>query len=264
MNKSFPGVKALDSIDLDIYKDEVHALVGENGAGKSTLIKLLVGAYKRDSGEIYFNNQKVEFYSPAQAFQNGISVIYQENSLIPQLTVIQNIFLGMEHFTPLGLIDETKIYQEYLDISKKLGFKLPPHEEARNLGVAEQKLVEILKALIHKANFIIMDEPTASLSKNEIEHLFQIISELKSNHISVLYITHILGEVFRIADRITVLRDGKKIKTVFTKDVNRDEVITMMSKRYLHLPTHWNKKESAASFKSGKFAKETKSKWCII
>jgi ribose transport system ATP-binding protein len=228
LNKSFPGVKALDSIDLDIYKDEVHALVGENGAGKSTLIKLLVGAYKKDSGEIYFNNQKAEFNSPAQAFQSGISVIYQENSLIPQLTVIQNIFLGTESFTPLGLIDENKIYQEYLYISKKLGFELPPHEEVRNLGVAEQKLVEILKALIHKAKFIIMDEPTASLSENEIEHLFRIISELKSNHISVLYISHILGEVFRIADRITVLRDGKKIKTVFTEDVNRDEVITMM------------------------------------
>lgn len=228
LNKSFPGVKALDNIDLEIYRDEVHALVGENGAGKSTLIKLLVGAYKKDSGEIFFDNQKVEFNSPTQAFQSGISVIYQENSLIPQLTVIQNIFLGMERVTPLGLIDETKIYQEYLDISKKLGFKLPPHEEARNLGVAEQKLVEILKALIHKANFIIMDEPTASLSKNEIEHLFRIISELKLNHISVLYITHILGEVFKIADRITVLRDGKKIKTVFTKDVNRDEVINMM------------------------------------
>jgi len=228
LNKSFPGVKALDNIDLDIYKDEVHALVGENGAGKSTLIKLLVGAYKKDTGEIYFNNQKVEFDSPAQAFQSGISVIYQENSLIPQLTVIQNIFLGTESFTPLGVIDENKIYQEYLYISKKLGFELPPHEEVRNLGVAEQKLVEILKALIHEAKFIIMDEPTASLSKNEIEHLFRIISELKSNHISILYITHILGEVFRIADRITVLRDGKKIKTVFTKDVNRDEVITMM------------------------------------
>jgi len=202
--------------------------VGENGAGKSTLIKLLVGAYQRDSGEIYFSNQKVEFDSPAQAFQSGISVIYQENSLIPQLTVIQNIFLGMESFTPLGLINEGKIYREYLDISKKLDFKLPPYEEVRNLGVAEQKLVEILKALIHKAKFIIMDEPTASLSENEIEHLFRIISELKSNHVSVLYITHILGEVFRIADRITVLRDGKKIKTVFTKDVNRDEVIAMM------------------------------------
>ena len=228
LNKSFPGVKALDNIDFEIYRDEIHALVGENGAGKSTLIKLLVGVYKKDSGEIYFNNHKAEFDSPAQAFQKGISVIYQENSLIPQLTVIQNVFLGMERFTPLGLIDEAKIYQEYLDISKKLGFKLPPHEIAKNLGIAEQKLVEILKALIHKASFIIMDEPTASLSKYEIEHLFRIIFELKSNHVSVLYITHILEEVFRIADRITVLRDGKKIKTVFTKEVNRDEVITMM------------------------------------
>jgi ribose transport system ATP-binding protein len=203
-------------------------LVGENGAGKSTLIKLLVGVYQKDSGTIYFNNQKADFDSPVQAFQKGISVIYQENSLIPQLTVIQNVFLGTEYFTPLGLIDEKKIYQEYLNISNKLGFELPPHKEVRNLGVAEQKLVEILKALIHKAKFIIMDEPTASLSENEIEHLFQIISELKSNHVSVLYITHILEEVFRIADRITVLRDGKKINTVFTKEVNRNEVITMM------------------------------------
>lgn len=213
---------------MEIYPDEVHALVGENGAGKSTLIKLLVGVYQKDSGTIYFNNQKADFDSPAQAFQKGISVIYQENSLIPQLTVIQNVFLGTEYFTPFGLIDEKKIYQEYLNISKKLGFELPPHEEVRNLGVAEQKLVEILKALIHKAKFIIMDEPTASLSESEIEHLFRIISELKSNHVSVLYITHILEEVFRIADRITVLRDGKKIKTVFTKEVNRNEVITMM------------------------------------
>jgi ribose transport system ATP-binding protein len=228
LNKSFPGVKALDNIDLEIYPDEVHALVGENGAGKSTLIKLLVGVYQKDSGTIYFNNQKADFDSPAQAFQKGISVIYQENSLISQLTVIQNVFLGTEYFTPFGLIDEKKIYQEYLNISKKLGFELPPHKEVRNLGVAEQKLVEILKALIHKAKFIIMDEPTASLSENEIEHLFRIISELKSNHVSVLYITHILEEVFRIAERITVLRDGKKINTVFTKEVNRNEVITMM------------------------------------
>jgi len=248
LSKTFPGVKALDNIDFDIYRDEVHALLGENGAGKSTLIKLLVGAYKKDEGEIYLNGRKADFHSPAQAFKNGVSVIYQENSLIPQLTVIQNIFLGMESFTRLALIDEAKIFQEYNEISKKLGFKLPPHEEARNLGVAEQKLVEILKALIHKANFIIMDEPTASLSKNEIEHLFRIISELKSNHVSILYITHILGEVFKIADRITVLRDGKKIKTIPTKKVDRKEVINMMvgedlKSSYLAKITKINKKK---------------------
>jgi len=188
----------------------------------------VVGAYKKDSGEIYFDNQKVEFSSPAQAFQSGLSVVYQENSLIPQLTVIQNIFLGVEYFTSLGLIDENKIYQQYLNITQQLGFELPPHEKVRNLGVAEQKLVEILKALIHKAKLIIMDEPTASLSEDEVEHLFRIITELKSNHISVLYITHILGEVFKIADRITVLRDGKKIGTVCTKEVDQEKVITMM------------------------------------
>lgn len=228
LKKAFPGVIALNEIDLEINKGEVHALVGENGAGKSTLIKLVVGAYKKDSGDIYFDNQKVEFTSPAQAFQSGLSVIYQENSLIPQLTVIQNIFLGVEHFTSLGILDEKKIYEQYLSITKQLGFELPPFEKVRNLGVAEQKLVEILKALIHKVKFIIMDEPTASLSENEVEHLFRIISELKSNKISVLYITHLLGEVFKIADRITVLRDGKKINTVPIKDVNREKVVTMM------------------------------------
>jgi ribose transport system ATP-binding protein len=228
LKKAFPGVIALNEIDLEINKGEVHALVGENGAGKSTLIKLVVGAYKKDLGEIYFDNQKVEFTSPAQAFQSGLSVIYQENSLIPQLTVIQNIFLGVEHFTSLGILDEKKIYEQYLSITKQLGFELPPFEKVRNLGVAEQKLVEILKALIHKVKFIIMDEPTASLSENEVEHLFRIISELKSNKISVLYITHLLGEVFKIADRITVLRDGKKINTVPIKDVNREKVVTMM------------------------------------
>lgn len=188
----------------------------------------MVGAYQKDSGEIIFDHQKVEFNSPAQAFQSGLSVIYQENSLIPQLTVLQNIFLGAEFFTSFGIIDEKQIYQQYLMVTRQLGFELPPHEKVKNLGVAEQKLVEILKALIHKAKFIIMDEPTASLSENEIEHLFRIITELKSNHISVLYITHILAEVFRIADRITVLRDGKKINTVFTKEVDREKVITMM------------------------------------
>jgi ribose transport system ATP-binding protein len=228
LKKAFPGVIALNEIDLEINKGEVHALVGENGAGKSTLIKLVVGAYKKDSGEIYFDNQKVEFTSPAQAFQSGLSVIYQENSLIPQLTVIQNIFLGVEYFTSLGILDEKKIYEQYLSITKQLGFELPPFEKVRNLGVAEQKLVEILKALIHKVKFIIMDEPTASLSENEVEHLFKIISELKSNKISVLYITHLLGEVFKITDRITVLRDGKKINTVPIKDVNREKVVTMM------------------------------------
>ena len=228
LKKAFPGVIALNEIDLEINKGEVHALVGENGAGKSTLIKLVVGAYKRDSGDIYFDNQKVEFTSPAQAFQSGLSVIYQENSLIPQLTVIQNIFLGVEHFTSLGILDEKKIYEQYLSITKQLGFELPPFEKVRNLGVAEQKLVEILKALIHKVKFIIMDEPTASLSENEVEHLFRIISELRSNQISVLYITHLLGEVFKIADRITVLRDGKKINTVPIKDVNREKIVTMM------------------------------------
>jgi len=228
LSKSFPGVRALNNVDLKIKRGEIHALVGENGAGKSTLIKLIVGAYKKDSGEIYLDGQKREFHSPTEAYHNGISVIYQETSLVPQLTIIQNVFLGMEYTTSLGVIDEKKIQQEYANICQKMGFHLNPHVQVRNLGVAEQKLVEIVKALVHDANFIIMDEPTDSLAINEIEHLFKIILELKAHRVTVLYITHSLEEVFRITDQITVLRDGERITTVPTKAVNKNEVVEAM------------------------------------
>lgn len=229
LTKYFPGVKALDNIDLNIEKGEVHALLGENGAGKSTLVKIVSGAISRDSGEIYFDGIKKEFASPREAHKVGISVIYQETSLIPQLTVIQNIFLGIEYFkTFLNIIDNKKIVKEYNNVCNDIGFSFPKNEPVKNLGVAEQKMVEILKALVHKAQFVIMDEPTDSLSESEKNHLFRIILELKKKNITVLYITHLLEEVFKITDRITILRDGRKVDTVLTESVNKGDIIKMM------------------------------------
>jgi ribose transport system ATP-binding protein len=229
VSKSFPGVQALDRINLRIGKGEVHALLGENGAGKSTLVKILVGAYKKDAGSIMFDGRKREFTSPAEAYKSGISVIYQETSLIPQLTVLQNIFLGMEYVrTFLGILDQQRLLRAYDDVCEKLGFRFQPNELVRNLSVAEQKMVEILKAMAHQASFIIMDEPTDSLSDNEIQHLFTIIRDLKNHQITVLYITHYLEEVFQITDRITVLRDGKKVDTVETQAVNTQDIVRMM------------------------------------
>lgn len=229
LNKSFPGVRALDNINLDVKKGEVHALLGENGAGKSTLVKIISGAYRKDSGEIYFNGIKRDFASTSEAYQNGISIIYQETSLVPTLNVLQNVFLGMEHSrTFLNVIDNKKIIKEYYDVCDSVGFGFPINKQIKDLGVAEQKMVEILKAMVRKAMFIIMDEPTDSLSESEINHLFRIISELKKNDITVLYITHILEEVFRITDRITVLRDGRKIDTVLTENVSERDIISMM------------------------------------
>ena len=229
VNKSFPGVQALDRINLDIKRGEVHALLGENGAGKSTLVKIIVGAYTKDSGTILLNGVAHEFVSPAHAHRSGISIIYQETSLIPQLTVLQNIFLGQEHArTFLSIIDEKRLIREYEELCEKIGFRFDRNEQVRKLSVAEQKMVEILKAMAHRASFIIMDEPTDSLAEAEIHRLFEIIRDLKNHQMTVLYITHYLDEVFQITDRLTVLRDGKNVGTVNTHDVTVQDVVKMM------------------------------------
>ncbi len=228
IGKSFPGVQALDGIDLELVRGEVHALLGENGAGKSTLVKIIAGVYSRDRGSVFFDGQEREFSSPASALKAGIAVIHQETSLIPTLTVVQNIFLGIEHTRAGRIIDERRIRQDYLRICEELGFRLPLATKARHLSIAEQKMTEILKAMVRKASFVIMDEPTDALSGTEISHLFRIIGGLKQNGVTVLYITHYLDEVFQITDRLTVLRDGRKVATVQTSSVGRNEVVRMM------------------------------------
>ncbi len=229
VSKSFPGVKALDKINLELKRGEAHALLGENGAGKSTLVKIISGVYKRDEGDIGINGKACHFNSPKDAFNHGISIIHQETSLIPPLTVIQNVFLGIEYSKSIfNILDDKKILEKFNEICSKLNFDLPPNLKARYLNVAEQKMVEILKAMVHNALFIIMDEPTDSLAENEIERLFSIIKDLKKNNITILYITHYLDEVFKICDNLTVLRDGKKIDSVSTADVNQNDIIKMM------------------------------------
>ena len=227
VSKEFPGVRALDGIDMSVERGEVHGLLGENGAGKSTLVKVIAGVYRRDGGRLLFEGRERSFGSPAEASAAGITVIHQETSLIPTLSVIQNIFLGIEPVRH-GVIDERRMRSQFDGVCGKLGFSLPPHRLARELSVAEQKMTEIMKAMVRKASFIIMDEPTDALSDAEIAHLFSIIADLRRDMITVLYITHYLEEVFRITDRITVLRDGRKVDTRATAEIDRDDIVRMM------------------------------------
>jgi ribose transport system ATP-binding protein len=229
LSKAFPGVQALSNIDLEIYRGEIHALVGENGAGKSTLVKIIAGVYPKDSGNLVFDELRIDFNSPADAFKAGISIIHQETSLIPQLTVAENVFLGLEPSRAFpGIIDGKRLLREFGKVSDKLGFHLPPNKQVRELSVAERKMTEILKAMVHDASFIIMDEPTDSLSEAEIRHLFKIIKDLKHQGLTVLYITHYLDEVFEIGDRGTVLRDGQKVGTVNIEEVEIEDIVHMM------------------------------------
>ena len=221
-------MQALAGVDLELARGEVHALLGENGAGKSTLVKIIAGVYPCDQGELYFEGRRRSFGSPGGALKAGIAVIHQETSLVAPLTVMQNIFLGIERRGHCGIIDERGIRREYEQGCARFGFRLPADRQVRDLAIAEQKMTEILKAMMRKANFLIMDEPTDALSGAEIEHLFRIIRELKAGGVTVLYITHYLDEVFQITDRLTVLRDGRRVATVPTASVSREEVVRMM------------------------------------
>jgi ABC-type sugar transport system ATPase subunit len=226
-SKSFPGVKALDKVSIEVREGEIHALLGENGSGKSTLTKCIVGAYKKDQGLLYFKGMERDFKSPIESFAEGLSVVYQERSLIPQLTILQNIMLGNEFSNKMGILNEKKARDLFREVSEQYQFNINPDLLVKNLGVAEQKLVEIIKALVRQSKLIIMDEPTASLSEDEIEHLFLIIAKLKEKGISVIYITHLLDEVFKITDRITILRDGKKVTTKKTNEMTKEEIIIL-------------------------------------
>jgi ribose transport system ATP-binding protein len=228
ISKEFPGVKALQNVSFDLRKGEVHVLIGENGAGKSTLMKVLTGVYHPDEGEIFFKGEKVEFHNTKQAQDKGIAIIFQEFNLIPNLNVWQNIFLGREPLTKTGLIDQKTQIKESKRILDFLGVEIDIFAKVRNLGVAQQQLVEVAKALSVDAEIIIMDEPTATLSEREIETLFKTIKNLQCNGVSIIYISHRLQELRVIGDRITVLRDGKTIGTCEACNFDMDELIKMM------------------------------------
>lgn len=233
ISKSFPGVKALSKVNLEVKKGEIHALLGENGAGKSTLLKILAGAYTKDEGEIYIGGKKVESMSPKLAEQLGISIIYQEFSSLPHLSVAENIFLGRQPRKRNGMIDWKKCYEDSSALLKRVGLEIDPRIPVSRLKVAQQQMVEIAKALSKEAQIIVMDEPTAPLTKKEIDNLFAVIRELKRQQVSVIYVSHRLAEIREICDCITVLRDGCHVGNAVVKDVEIKDMIRMMVGREL-------------------------------
>ncbi|MES2943485.1 MAG: sugar ABC transporter ATP-binding protein [Pseudomonadota bacterium] len=232
--KSFPGVRALHDAQLEIAAGEVHALMGENGAGKSTLMKILAGVYQKDSGEISIDGQAVEISSPHAAQALGIGIIHQELNLMSHLSVAQNIFIGREPKGRLGLfIDTQKMARDTQAILDRLHMDLNPDTLVCDLTVARQQMVEIAKALSFDSRVLIMDEPTAALNNAEIEDLFRIIGQLKSQGVGMVYISHKMDELKRISDRVTVMRDGQYIATVPTATTSMDSIISMMVGRAL-------------------------------
>lgn len=226
--KTFPGVRALDGVHLDIREGEVHALCGENGAGKSTLMKIIAGAQPYTSGHMYLDDKEVMFHSTKDAEEKGIAMIYQEFNMIPELSVAENMYLGRLPQKYPGKVDWQKLYKDARDVLDKLGLKFDEKTKVKHLTVAEAQMTEIAKCLTIGAKIIIMDEPTAALADEEIQILFKIIAELKQKGIAIIYISHRMDEIFKISDRLTVFRDGKYVATKDIEQTNYDEVVSLM------------------------------------
>lgn len=231
VTKKFPGVVALDNVSMQIQRGEIHGLCGENGAGKSTLMKILAGVYPYGSyeGKVLYEGQelKLEDRSIRQAIEQGIAIVYQELTLVPGMTVGENIFLGKEPVEN-GSINWNKLYAETREILNKYKLDVPPQAEVKTLGVGKMQMVEIAKALSENAKVLILDEPTSALSRAEIDKLMEILETLKSHGVTCIYITHKLDEFFRIADKVTILRDGKAITTQPTADFNQESLVKNM------------------------------------
>ncbi len=225
--KQFNGIPVLKSVNLEIRKGEVHALMGENGAGKSTIIKIITGVYTKDDGQIFIDGEPVEINSRQDALKAGIAVIYQELSLVPALSVVENIYLGQE-LTQYGFTSRKKMRAEVQTLIDRLGFDIDPDAIVETMGMAKRQMVEILKALLVRARLIIMDEPTSSLSASEQEILFDTIRLAKKDGASILYISHRLDEVYEVSDRLTVMRDGENVGIIEKKDISPKTVVPMM------------------------------------
>lgn len=232
IKKSFSGIPVLHGIDLDILPGEVHALLGENGAGKSTLIKILTGAHAKDSGEIIWKNQKVNISEPKDAFELGISAIYQELNLVPQLSIAENLFLGRENLNGY-LFNNRSMEEQTNELLKEFKQSFNPRTKVGSLGIGQQQIVEIMKSVSRNARLIIMDEPTSSLSNGEVRQLFDIVRSLKSKGVSMIFITHRIEEIQELADRVTIMRDGESIKTLDVKTTDVDTMIHLMVGREL-------------------------------
>ena len=231
--KSYAGVRALRGASLELFAGEVHALVGENGAGKSTLIKILTGAVQPDSGEILIEGRPVRQHSPRAAKARGIAAIYQQPALFPELSVAENLAIGVETHSPWGRIDWAARRARAVQLLSRVGARIDPEVEAGDLSMAEQQLVEIARALGADAKVLILDEPTASLPEDDAQNLFRVIRELREHGVGIVYITHRLEELNAIADRVTVLRDGQTIGVRDMADVTREQLVQMMVGREL-------------------------------
>src|SRR6266542_6110184 len=234
IRKAFPGVVALDGVDLTLLAGDVHMLLGENGAGKSTLMKILSGAYRKDAGDIRINGQPATIGSPHDALQLGTRVIYQELNLIPHLSVAENIFLGELPTRLSGVVDWRALRQNTKRLLADLGLSIDPRTRVSRRGVAQRQMVEIAKALAsNDARILVMDEPTSALTSREVAQLFALIERLAARGVSIVYITHRLDEVFRIGRRITVLRDGRHVTTRAIDEVTVAELVRLMANRDL-------------------------------
>ena len=232
ITKIYPGVKALDDVTLGFEEGEVHAIAGENGAGKSTFIKIITGAIRATEGQVIFNGKTIENNDPEKAIGLGIGAIYQEFNLIPTLSVAENIFYG-RYPKKNGLVDKKTMISEADKVLKDLGLQLDPRSPVRSLSVGYQQLVEIAKAVSRDVRRLIMDEPSAPLTENEVHHLFEIIKKLKEKKVTIIYISHRLEEIFSVCERVSVFRDGKYIKTMRVEETNVPELIRAMVNREL-------------------------------
>lgn len=245
IDKSFPGVRALDNCRLELCAGEVHALVGENGAGKSTLMKILTGVYTKDAGKIIYKGKEVEIPNTKTAQNLGISIIHQELNLMPHLTAAQNIFIGREYSGKGKMfVDDHIANQKAQEIFDKMNLDLDPKVKVGTLTVAKQQMIEIAKALSFDSSILIMDEPSAALTDSEIEELFKIIRDLQSKGVAIVYISHRMEELKKITNKITIMRDGCYINTVNTKDVTLDEIISMMVGRTIYQEARGNSSHS--------------------
>jgi ribose transport system ATP-binding protein len=233
ISKSFPGVKSLDGVHFEARAGEVHALLGENGAGKSTLIKIIAGAYRPDAGSIEFDAEARVWTSPRQAKAAGIHVIYQELLLFPELDVAENIFIGAAPRRRFGTIDRSAMVKGATAILERLGHRLDPHAKVGTLSVADQQMVEIAKAMTRETKLLVLDEPTAVISGREADLLFERMRTLRDAGVCIIYISHRLDEIFRVCDRVTVLKDGRHVATREIADIDRDNLVSMMVGRDL-------------------------------
>ncbi|MFE2985128.1 sugar ABC transporter ATP-binding protein [Streptomyces sp. NPDC059262] len=233
LSMSFPGVRALDGVDLTLHAGEVHALIGENGAGKSTLIKVLTGVYRPDAGDITFQGSPVSFATPLEAQHAGISTIYQEVNLIPLLSVARNLFLGREPRNRFGLLDFGRMHREAEKTLRAYGVRVDVRQPLRTLGVGAQQMVALARAVATDARVVIMDEPTSSLEPREVETLFEVIRRLRADGIAVIYVSHRLDELYAMCDTVTVLRDGCRVHTGPLADLDRLTLVSTMLGRDL-------------------------------